>query len=426
MANVGIQRFKKIGQLPSRFRLLLVASFLIPLGGFMVMPFMSFFLHERLKMDLGTVGVIIAVASFVQMSGGVVGGMVADRFGLKRTMVLALTVRTFSFLLFVAAFAAPAISVPALLLSSAGVALYLPANKAYVVQDCDEGQRPLFLSLTNSALNGGMALGPLISGLFIMRAPLVVFVAVTGIFAGVTLLHIRALPSDLQERQEERASTPYFGGIRTLFIPPVLTAAFGFYIYMFFQNYMSVYALDRYAPMVFSALLLINGVLVIVLQPLMAKRISALNFPAAVALSFALFGVGLLLVAHAGFVAVVGGVILISLGEVVLFLKNELEALRYSPGNPAAVFGNQRLAAGIGAFASASAGGWLYESVNKSHSSDQYFWAYCAAQAAVVGLVAVLVVLFHKGRHSTAGQDDAASEVEQGTEPTDEAEVKHV
>lgn len=395
MANVGTQLFKRTGRLPSRFRLLLIASFLIPLGGFMVMPFMSFFLHDRMRMDMGTVGVIIAVASFVQLSGGVFGGIIADRFGLKRTMMLALTVRTASFLLFVATFAVPALAVLALLLSSVGVALYLPANKAYVVQDCDAEHRPLFLSLSNSAFNGGMALGPLVSGLFIIRAPIAVFVVATGIFAGVTLLHLRALPTD-SKKHYERTAQQRFGGIKTLFIPPVITAALGFYVYMFFQNYMSVYTVDQYTPMVFSALLLLNGMLVIVLQPLLSKWINAFNFPAALAFSFTLFTVGLLLIAEAGLPAIIGGVTVISLGEVVLFLKNELEALRYSSSNPAMVFGNQRLAAGIGSFASASTGGWLYESVEKSHSSDQRFWIYCAIQAMVAGMLAMLAALILK------------------------------
>ncbi|WP_159392347.1 MFS transporter [Streptomyces niveus] len=423
MADAGIRSFKKIGQLPPNFRLLLVASFLIPLGGFMVMPFMSFFLHDRLKMDMGTVGIIIAVASFVQMSGGVVGGIVADRYGLKRTMVLALTVRTTSFLLFVATFATPALSVPALLLSSVGVALYLPANKAYVVRDCDEERRPLFLSLNNSALNGGMALGPLISGLFIMNAPTVVFVAATGIFATVTLLHIRALPAD--ERQtHEPASRQRGGSMKGLFIPPVITAAFGFYIYMFFQNYMSVYTVDRYPPMVFGLLLLINGVLVIVLQPLLSRWIDALNYPAAIALSFAAFAAGLLLIAQAGLPAVVLGVVLISLGEVVLFLKNELVALRYAPESPASVFGNQRLAAGIGAFASASTGGWLYESVTQSQGNDQLFWAYCAAQAAAFGLLAVVLTLVLKRpTEPPAEKTGPVTGAENITDAADEAET---
>ncbi|MGW1761146.1 MFS transporter [Streptomyces mirabilis] len=418
MATAGIRRFEKFGQLPPRFRLLLVASFLIPLGGFMVMPFMSFFLHARLEMDLGTVGLIIAVASFIQISGGLVGGLVADRFGLKRTMVLALSIRTVGFLLFVAAIPVPVLSVPALLLSSVGVALYLPANKAYVVRDCDEERRPLFLSLSNSALNGGMALGPLISGLFIMRAPIVVFAVASGIFAGVTLLHLRALPSDLGDRPEKARTEQRSWGLKSLCIPPVINAALGFYIYMFFQNYMSVYVVGRYSPVVFSVLLLVNGVLVIVLQPLAAKRIDELNYPAAIALSFALFAAGLVLIASAGLFFVTVGVVLISLGEVVLFLKNELQALKHSPDNPASVFGNQRFAAGVGSFASAAAGGWLYQSIVESRGNDEYFWAYCAAQAVAVGLIAVALTLL-LGRRSgpESGQSSesdptAASETE--------------
>ncbi|WP_329812868.1 MFS transporter, partial [Streptomyces sp. GSL17-113] len=78
-------------------RFLLLSSFLIPLGSFMVLPFMSVFLHERLGMGLGTVGVVLAVASLVQFSGGIVGGALADRIGLRRTMLWALLIRTAGF-----------------------------------------------------------------------------------------------------------------------------------------------------------------------------------------------------------------------------------------------------------------------------------------------------------------------------------------
>jgi MFS family permease len=46
---------------------------------------------ERLRIGMQSVGVVLAVASFVQLAGGAVGGIVAGRIGLKRTMVLALT-----------------------------------------------------------------------------------------------------------------------------------------------------------------------------------------------------------------------------------------------------------------------------------------------------------------------------------------------
>ncbi|MDC0773760.1 MFS transporter [Streptomyces sp. HD] len=415
MLNDALARLRRINELSPAFRLLVAASFLIPLAGFMVMPFMSFFLHNRMKMDLEVVGLVIAVASFVQMSGGVVGGYVADHFGLKRTMVLALMIRTVSFLLFVVSIAVPALSIPALMLSAAGVALYLPANKAYVVRDCAPDRRPLFLSLNNAALNSGMALGPLVAGLFIMRAPMAVFAVASGIFAAVTLMHVRSLPAEAEiqrpEGRQERA-----GAVKLLFIPPVVTAVLGFYAYMFFQNYLSLYVVAHYSSTVFSLLLMVNGLLVVVVQPALAKRINTLGFPAAVAVSFALFAGGLLLIGWADLVAVVTGVVLISLGEVVLFLKNELEALRYSPDRPGAVFGIQRLATGIGAFASAWAGGWFYQRATDSPDGDSRFWFYCALQAAIGGLIALAVSLLLRrdtmpaAEEIAVGADEAVEE----------------
>ncbi|MEV5593631.1 MFS transporter [Streptomyces sp. NPDC052496] len=410
MLSDALIRLRRMNELSSAFRLLLAASFLIPLAGFMVMPFMSFFLHDRMKMDLQVVGFVIAVASFVQMSGGVIGGYVADRFGLKRTMVLALVIRTVSFLLFVVSMAVPALSIPALLLSAAGVALYLPANKAYVVGDCDPDRRPLFLSLNNAALNSGMALGPLISGLFIMRAPMAVFAVASGIFAVVTLLHVRALPTEAVTARPPGARQERGGSVKLLLIPPVITAVFGFYAYMFFQNYLSLYVVAHYSSTVFGLLLLINGLLVVAVQPVLAKRIDSLGFPLAVALSFALFGGGLLLIGGADLVAVIAGVMLISLGEVLLFLKSELEALRYSPDKPGVAFGNQRLATGIGTFASAWAGGWFYQRATESSGGDSRFWVYCAVQTLVGGLIALAVSLLFRREQAPAAEQAAASD----------------
>lgn len=57
-----------------------------------------------------------------------------------------------------------------------------------------------------------------------------------------------------------------------------------------------------------------------------------------------------------------------------LFLKNDLEALARSSAAPASVFGRQRLAAGIGAFASGVVGGQLYGAA-ESAGSARAFWA---------------------------------------------------
>lgn len=117
---------------PQRF--LLAGSFLITLGSFAVLPYMSVLLHQRLGIGLGTVGLVLAVASLIQFAGGVVAGPVVARIGLRRAMLLALTLRTAGFAAFVPGLTSPVLAVGALLLVSAGAALYLPANKAYLVE----------------------------------------------------------------------------------------------------------------------------------------------------------------------------------------------------------------------------------------------------------------------------------------------------
>ncbi|GAA3310480.1 hypothetical protein GCM10020295_77690 [Streptomyces cinereospinus] len=190
---------------PPRF--LLLSSFLIPLGSFMVLPFMSVFLHERLGMGLGTVGVVLAVASLVQFSGGVVGGALADRIGLRRTMLAALVVRTAGFVGLLLALRWPPLAVGALVLTCCGAALYLPANKAYLVHGVDDEHRPAFLSAGNAALNAGMAVGPLIAGPFVLSSPGRLFVAVTALFVLVTAGHAR-LPEAKPQPQPQPEPQP--------------------------------------------------------------------------------------------------------------------------------------------------------------------------------------------------------------------------
>jgi MFS family permease len=145
----------------NRQRFLLVSSFLIALGGFAVLPYMSVVLHQLLGMSLGAVGVVLGVASLLQFAGSLVGAAVAERIGLQRTMLLALVIRTAGFAGFIVALRWPGAAIAALVLTASGAALCLPANKAYLLLGVDMRLRPRLLSASNSAINAGIALGPL-------------------------------------------------------------------------------------------------------------------------------------------------------------------------------------------------------------------------------------------------------------------------
>ncbi|MFI6376181.1 MFS transporter [Streptomyces sp. NPDC050546] len=361
-------------------RFLLLSSFLIPLGSFMVLPFMSVFLHERLGMGLGTVGVVLAVASLVQFSGGVVGGALADRIGLRRTMLWALAIRTAGFVGLLLALRRPPLAVAALVLTCCGAALYLPANKAYLVHGVDEERRPAFLSAGNAALNAGMAVGPLIAGPFVLSSPGWLFAAVTALFLAVTAGHAGLPAAGERPPGTEATRQGLLAGVAVL---PFAANALAFYLYFHFQHFLAIYAVERASSEFYSLVLLLCFTLVIVVQPLASGLIRRMPYALALTVGFAGLAAGLAVLAIGSRAALLAGGALITLGDIVLFLKNDLEALRRSPRSDAVVFGQQRLAAGLGACASGVLGGQLY-GLGERAGHTGWFWLLAAAQCLLI------------------------------------------
>ncbi|MFJ2559627.1 MULTISPECIES: MFS transporter [unclassified Streptomyces] len=384
---------------PQRF--LLAGSFLITLGSFAVLPFMSVLLHQRLGLELGTVGVVLAVASLVQFAGGAVGGALAERVGLRRTMLLALVVRTVGFATFLPGLRHAYVAVAALFLVSCGAALYLPANKAYLVHHADEARRPLLLSASGSALNAGIALGPLAASPFVLRASAGLFATVTVLFAAVTAGHA-LLPTEAPgtapvrpENEDGAPPPPTYAPPPTpplrrrghaLTGPdmvPFAATVLSVHLFMFFQHYLALYAVPRTSTTYYGLVLALYALLLVVAQPLLSRWIAGLRYARALRLGFAAMALGMATLGIGNHAAVLAGAVLICFGEIVLFLKNDLEALARSPRAPAVVFGRQRLAAGLGAFTSGIAGGAGYQLAERA-GHPGLFWLAVAAQCVVL------------------------------------------
>ncbi|MEU3979151.1 MFS transporter [Streptomyces sp. NPDC026672] len=365
---------------PQRF--LLAGSFLITLGSFAVLPYMSMLLHG-LGLGLGTVGAVLAVASLVQFSGGVVTGAVAGRVGLRATMLTALAVRTAGFAVFVPGTTSPVLAVCALFLVSCGGALYLPANKAYLVEGAAEADRPRLLSASGSAFNAGIALGPPAAAPLVVGAPTLLFTCVAALFALVAAGH--ALLPQAPDRPAARAEPPAAGGPprQDTGPSPFAVTVLSVYVFMFFQHYLALYAVPRTSAVHYGAVLAGYAGLLVVAQPMLAGWVAGLTHRDAMRIGFGSMAAGTAVVAQGGHLAIGAGAAFMCLGEVVLFLKNDLEALARSSAAPAVVFGRQRLAAGLGAFASAVVGGQLYAGA-EALGSARLFWLAVSAQGLVL------------------------------------------
>ncbi|MPY47357.1 MFS transporter [Streptomyces acidicola] len=377
---------------------LLAASFLITLGSFAVLPYMSVLLHQRLGLGLGTVGIVLAVASLVQFSGGVFAGALAERIGLRATMLTALAVRTAGFAAFVPGMGSPVLAVGALFLVSCGAALYLPANKAYLVEGADDADRPRLLSASGSAFNAGIALGPPAAAPFVLGSPTVLFSCVTVLFALVGVGHALLPPPAAHPAADAaRAATGNAARPRRPDDgpPPFAVTVLSVYVFMFFQHYLALYAVPRTSASYYGAVLTGYACLLVITQPLLSRWIAALTYADAMKVGFGSMAAGTAVIAYGGYAGIGAGAALMCLGEIVLFLKNDLEALARSRAAPAAVFGRQRLAAGLGAFGSGAVGGQVYAGAEVMGSARGFWLAVCL-QALV--LPVLLTAAVRRGR----------------------------
>lgn len=391
--------------LPAGLKALIGLSFVVALGSYMVTPFIGVLMVEAVGMDIRVAGALVAVATFIQFGGSILGGAVVNRLGLKRTMVGALVLRTAGLVLLGVAVRVPWVAYPAVVLVAAGPALYLPANKAYIVTSVSDDLRPLFLGVSSAALNAGMGLGPLLAALLIDADPVVLLIGLACLFALITAAHQAALkplarrpaaaavPGTAAVPGAAAAGAGKRAGKRAALrgaLRPVLFTALAFYLYFFFQSFMGLYAAGISHIQVLGWVMLLNCAMVVLLQPVLADRIARADYRVLVVGSFVLMGLGTAAMAFGGTPALLVGTALFTLGEVFLFLRCDLELVDRVPDDPAFAFGVQRLTAGIGGLLAGVVGGFVFAHYEAAGNLGA-FWLVVAAQCAGAALLALLL-----------------------------------
>lgn len=149
------------------------------------------------------------------------------------------------------------------------------------------------------------------------------------------------------------------------------------------------------------------------MQPLASGLIRRMPYATALTVGFTGLAAGLAVLAIGTRTALLAGGALITLGDIVLFLKNDLEALHRSPRSDAVVFGQQRLAAGLGACASGVLGGQLY-SLTEQAGNTGWFWLMAAAQCLVLPPV-LLALRKRPAQHPHPHHDDEGALRPHGT-----------
>jgi len=157
--------------LPRQYWLLIAGTFVYATGVEMCYPFQTLYLNQRLGLSMTSIGVIIGVTLFAGLPFQIVGGAVADRFGRRPVLILAICAGMALYIglgvahqlwLVIALFAFEA---------AFGWAQYLTASNAMVSDLTPLSRRAEAFSILRVALNAGITIGPLVAAPLISLDP---------------------------------------------------------------------------------------------------------------------------------------------------------------------------------------------------------------------------------------------------------------
>ena len=157
--------------MPRQYWLLIAGTFVYATGVEMCYPFQTLYLNQRLGLSMTSIGVIIGATLFAGLPFQIVGGAVADRFGRRPVLILAICAGMALYIglgvahqlwLVIALFAFEA---------AFGWAQYLTASNAMVSDLTPLSRRAEAFSILRVALNAGITIGPLVAAPLISLDP---------------------------------------------------------------------------------------------------------------------------------------------------------------------------------------------------------------------------------------------------------------
>ncbi|WP_019059048.1 MDR family MFS transporter [Streptomyces prunicolor] len=230
-------------------RLLILTQLAFNIGFFAVLPFLAEHLAEAIGMAGWLVGLVLGLRTFSQQGFFVVGGALADRYGVRPVVLAGCVLRIAGFGCL--GYAGETWSVVgAVLLIGFAAALFSPAVESEVARQAVEweetggGSRTRVLALFSVAGQVGAFVGPLLGALLLAVDFRVTCLVGAGVFVLVLGGHAWLLPQHISGRNiAGRAQITQKGGMRTLvhnrpFL--ALCCAYGAYLLAYNQLYLAL------------------------------------------------------------------------------------------------------------------------------------------------------------------------------------------
>lgn len=379
-------------------RTILATNFLASFGIFMALPFFTIYLVRETALSLTDAAIIFGTTVWLQHGGALIGGIAADRLSLRVVMNAGLLLRIPAYVLLALGDSFLPLLAGGALLGS-GSALYLPAAKTALINLSDDRSRAAILSARNICNNAGVALGPLAGSLVFAFAPHALFLGIAGLFLALAMMNLRLDIPDRSGADEFR-----FSQVLRLVAQPAVAVLcvnmmFFFAFYIQLEVLVPVGAFELFGGMGASVVFVINALVVVLAQPPMVSWIRQSSRIRIFTGGFAIIGMAYALLSLAGTIPVLlfAAVAVLSLAEVLLTLRLDLETSALSRRYTGTCFGLLGLSAGIGAFAGSSLGAVAQERYQAS-GNNFAVWQMFAVAAIVIAVASAVLWLVVKTR----------------------------
>ncbi len=302
--------------LPPAAWILFAGTFLNKFGSFVV-PFLALYLTRK-GYSMGQAATAIGAYGVGNMAATMLGGVMADRVGRRKTIVLSMFLGAGAMMLLSQASGFPLILALAALTGLTGE-LYRPASSALLADLVPASNRVTAFSAYRLAINAGFAFGPATAGFIAGHGYFWLFAgdAATSVLFGTVVLFV--LPETARPQANNSSTENAFRVLlKDRRLHRVLFSSFGIAL-VFFQM-ISTYGLAvvhlGFSPAAYGALISLNGALIVLVElPLttVTRRFPARSM---MALGFCLAGLGFALNAFAATIpALAACVVVFTLGE---------------------------------------------------------------------------------------------------------------
>lgn len=301
-----------------------LASLLNNTGAAFLWPLTTMYMHNYLHESLTTAGVVMLLMSIYMMVGNYLGGWLFDHWDQYQTAVLGVTISTVAIFTLIFAHGWPWFAV-LMMLNSLGDGINMTIVNSYGSLVSDHSSRYVF-NYIYMAFNVGVVIGTLVVGVLLPVSVVLVFTVATVFYFLLALVVVFALkvrvplPPKTPRSREKLASRSHQQALVLIWL--ILLNFVTIHLsYSLWESVMAVHMTNMGIPFyAYSLLWTLNGVLIIVGQPLVNKLSPYVRLSSQIMVGILIFASSFLLLIFArNLWAFVLDFVLLTIGEMASF-----------------------------------------------------------------------------------------------------------